>query len=167
MKNQSIGQLPRARKHRLVIKELENETLVYDLDRDKAHCLNETAARVWKYCDGETSISAIAKRINEQKAFGGDERVVWLALEQLEKFDLLEASPKRPAFLAGVNRRRLMKDVGLAALALPLIMSIAAPTPAQSASVCAAAPPSQKPTGCPCGGNGNCLSNLCVAGLCA
>lgn len=41
---------PKARKERLVIKELANETLVYDEINHKAHCLNSTAGRVWKFC---------------------------------------------------------------------------------------------------------------------
>ena len=45
----STAALPRARKDGLVIKELVNETLVYDLERDEAQCLNQTAPLVWKY----------------------------------------------------------------------------------------------------------------------
>jgi hypothetical protein len=46
--------LPHARSEGLVIRELPEETLVYDLKRHRAHCLNPTAARVWSYCDGQT-----------------------------------------------------------------------------------------------------------------
>ena len=44
----STALLPRAHTDGLVIKELPNETLVYDLKTDEAHCLNQTAALVWK-----------------------------------------------------------------------------------------------------------------------
>ncbi len=43
---------PLARKADLVTKEVADEVLVYDLKSHKAHCLNQTAALVWKYCDG-------------------------------------------------------------------------------------------------------------------
>jgi hypothetical protein len=32
---------PTARKDQLIVKELDDETLVYDLERDEAHCLNQ------------------------------------------------------------------------------------------------------------------------------
>ena len=51
MKNAS--RLPHARTDNLVIRELDDETLVYDMERDEAHCLNQTAALVWKQCDGK------------------------------------------------------------------------------------------------------------------
>jgi len=57
----STATLPRARKDGLVIKELVNETLVYDLERDEAHCLNQTAALVWK-----TTVAKMAGFLGEQ-----------------------------------------------------------------------------------------------------
>jgi hypothetical protein len=44
--------LPQARTEGLTVRELAEETLVYDKERHKAHCLNRTAACVWKHCDG-------------------------------------------------------------------------------------------------------------------
>ena len=51
--------IPLARKECLVIKELPDETLVYDTKHDKAHCLNNTAALVWKNCDGKRTITQL------------------------------------------------------------------------------------------------------------
>ncbi len=53
-------QLPKARKEKLIVKELADETLVYDLENDRAHCLNQTAASVWKHCDGKATVSELA-----------------------------------------------------------------------------------------------------------
>lgn len=39
-------QRPLARSEGLVIQEMPDEVLVYDLETNKAHCLNETAAFV-------------------------------------------------------------------------------------------------------------------------
>ncbi len=55
----STAALPHGRKDGLVVKELGNETLVYDLERDEAHCLNQTAALVWKT---STWLTATLKR---------------------------------------------------------------------------------------------------------
>ena len=60
--------LPRARTDGLVINELTDEVLVYDLKRDKAHCLNAAAASVWKQCDGRTTVAEIARRLSEPGA---------------------------------------------------------------------------------------------------
>lgn len=156
---------PKARKEKLIIKEIDNETLVYDLENDQAHCLNSTAARVWQLCDGLISVSEIAQLLDEPTETKADETVVWLALDQLQKFDLLEEALSAPAHLAGLNRRQWVRNVGMAAIALPVIMSIAAPTPAQTASQCACITPNCRPDNCACAGNVNCV-HKCNAGVC-
>ena len=35
--------------------------LVYDMERNEVHCLNGSAARVWALCDGERTVSEIAR----------------------------------------------------------------------------------------------------------
>jgi len=52
---------PRARKDDLLIQDLPEETLVYDVVRHRAHCLNRTAALVWRHCDGKTSVEKLAR----------------------------------------------------------------------------------------------------------
>ena len=158
--------LPKARTENLIVKELSDEVLIYDRTADKAHCLNTTAALVWKYCDGKTSPEAIAKAMEADQDFRIDEQLVWLALAELNRFDLLEIAPNKPTHLAGINRRQLVRNVGAAALALPLIMSIAAPTLAQVASCPApgCSTPGCIPSGCPCSPNGN--NPLCASGNC-
>ena len=120
--------LPLARKDSLIIKEVENETLVYDLETDQAHCLNDTAARVWKSCDGQTSVNEISSRLSDGLNSSIDENVVWLALDQLEKFKLLSHSPAKPAHLSGISRRQAVRAFGLAAIMLPVVTSLVVPT---------------------------------------
>ena len=55
--------LPKARQERLTTQVLPDETLVYDHERHKAHCLNVTAALVWRHCDGHTSLDELARRV--------------------------------------------------------------------------------------------------------
>ncbi len=90
---------PLARQASLVVKELEDETLVYDLETDKAHCLNSTAARVWKSCDGHSTVTDIAEQLSSPGKPAVDESVVWLALDQLERFKLLDAAPGKARVL--------------------------------------------------------------------
>lgn len=118
---------PVARTESLIVKEVDGETLVYDLKTDKAHCLNDTAARVWKNCDGRKSVSEISEQLSTESNTSVEDELVWLALDQLEKFKLLEEAPARPAFLAGMTRRQMVARLGIAAVALPAIVAIVAP----------------------------------------
>ena len=119
--------MPKAKTERLIVREIDGETLVYDRSRDAASCLNEFAARVWRECDGETSVAAIAA------ALGEDERAVWLALHQLTKAQLLtEAIAFPPDMSAAKSRREIGGRLGLGAAAF--VASIVAPMPAQAAS---------------------------------
>jgi len=153
MKNSDV--LPHARTKDLVIRKLGDETLVYDLANDQAHCLNETAAFVWKSCDGKTTAAKTARDMRRVLRGPADIGVVWLALEQLERIDLLE-NYRKPGDTRFVSRRDLMLKYAPAALALPVIMSITAPTAAQSAScVCPNCCPGFHCSFC----TGTCLAN--------
>ena len=123
--------LPRARQASLIIKEVDDETLIYDRDSDEAHCLNSTAARIWRSCDGQSTVSEIAERLGTEMQTTVDENVVWLALDQLEKFKLLEQPVAKPAWMTGVSRRQAVRTLGIAAIVSPLITSIIVPVAAQ------------------------------------
>ena len=94
---------PKAKTERLIVREIDGETLVCDRSRAAASCLNEFAARVWRECDGETSVAEIAAALSE------DERAVWLALNQHLKssIHLVSACEPRPsaASIAARNPR--------------------------------------------------------------
>jgi hypothetical protein len=146
--------LPRSRTDNIVIRELDDETLVYDTERDEAHCLNQTAALVWAQCDGKTTALEAAKALKSKLDMSVDTDLVWLAVKQLERFHLVESSGKSPS----VSRRALVLKYAPAALALPVIMSITAPVPAQAASC---------PGSTPCIYNFDCpTGQFCSAGCC-
>lgn len=124
---------PLARTEGLIVQHLPDEVLVYDLDRHKAHCLNQTAALVWQHCDGEKDVAQIARRLSKEFKTEVGEDVVYLALEQLGKDHLLAERVALPAAMKGVSRRELMRRVGLAtAVALPIVISIMSPTAAHA-----------------------------------
>src|SRR5229473_7924976 len=161
----STAALPRARKDGLVIKELVNETLVYDLDRDEAHCLNQTAALVWKRCDGKTTIAKMTSLLQEQLSTSVSADVVWLAIKQLQRFHLVESYVEEAVAMPSVSRRNLVLKYAPAALVLPLIMSISAPTAAAASTNPACATP-PFPIGCACSNDSDCDSGNCNAGTC-
>src|SRR5260370_39602040 len=154
----SADRSPCSRTDNLVIHELDDETLVYDTERNEAHCLNQTAALVWKHCDGKTTAAQAAQSLQSYLEVRVDADLIWLAVKQLERFVLVEMTRKSPR----VSRRKLLFKYAPAALALPAILSITAPTPAQSASC---APPNAV-LGCPCLGDSDCASSNCNAGTC-
>jgi Coenzyme PQQ synthesis protein D (PqqD) len=126
---------PLARTDGLVINDLPEETVVYDRESHKAHCLNRTAALVWRRCDGRTVPAQIARSLREELQAPVSEDLVWYALEQLGKDELLAENFQRPARAVQLSRRELVKRLGLAAVvALPLITTIVAPTPVQAAA---------------------------------
>src|SRR4030095_11224423 len=97
------SQNPIARQEGLVIQEMPNEVLVYDTNTNKAHCLNQTAAFIWKSCDGKHRVKDISALGGNE--FGGpvNEDFVWLAIDQLNKDSLLQE--KVDSKFEGVSRR--------------------------------------------------------------
>ncbi len=119
---------PRARQSQLVVREIDDEVLVYDLERDTALCLNQTAATVWKSCNGERTVGEITALVAVALGFEVDEQVVWFALDQLSKDHLLEESAVLAENGSGLTRRQLLKRVGVVAAAVPVITAITTPT---------------------------------------
>lgn len=129
------GHAALARKTDLIIKELPDEVLVYDLKRDKAHCLNHTAAFVWNNCDGRTTPSQIAKLMQEQWHTAVSEDAVWFTLSKLSKAELLEDQIRIPESKVGMSRRSAMRRIAFGSLMVPVVMTLVAPTASAGASV--------------------------------
>ena len=89
MKSPRAGSLPTACRRGIITKEVGSELLIYDRTRDKAHCLNESAAAIWKRCDGQTTPAEIALSITNQHDVPLEEAIVWLTLAQLRRRHLL------------------------------------------------------------------------------
>ena len=120
------SQVPVARKEGLVIQETPDEVLVYDLEENKAFCLNPTAAEIWKSCDGTSTVAEIAAGLKDVRSEDSRESIVWLALDQLKEKGLLanEIASK----FEGQTRREVLKKVGLAtAIALPVVAMLSFP----------------------------------------
>jgi hypothetical protein len=111
---------PAARTDKLIVEEVDDEVLVYDTERDRAHCLTPLAAAVWCACDGTRTVEDIAG------IAGVNVASTWEALRSLDRALLLrERLPKSKP-----TRREAL----VAAAVGSLVMSIAAPAAAQAAS---------------------------------
>ena len=137
--------------------ELKDEILIYDLERHKAHCLNPSAAAVWRSVNGSNTTTEIVKLLQKDLGEQIDDSFVQLALERLARRHLLEEPSASLAKTVFPTRRQVMKRVGLA-VALPLVTSILAPTAAQAASCLG--------SGSNCSSSSQCCSGICAAGGC-
>ncbi len=169
---------PKSRKDNLVVQELDGEVLIYDLQNDKALCLNLTSALVWQACDGHKSIAEISDWVGEKLNTANNEDLVWLALDQLKKEKLIENGAEITNQFEGMSRREVVRKIGLSSLiAIPVVASLVAPVAAQTSSICgmlstvtACTNPgptncptaNQRANGCRCTTNSNCCSGSCL-----
>lgn len=123
---------PRRKRQGLIVQELPEETLVYDLERHKAHCLAPVAAAVWEACDGKRSVAEIAERAAKRTGGAVPEEAVWLSLRRLGRARLLEAPVALPAAGRLASRREWLKRAAM--LGGLSVLSITAPTAAEAAT---------------------------------
>jgi hypothetical protein len=145
--------VPCARKESLIIAEIPDEVLVYDLKNNEAHCLNRPAAVVWANCDGKKTIAQVSQVLERELKSPGNQATVWMAIDLLKKRGLLQGAINKAAQRPGLSRRKAIGAIAMAGLALPIISSIVAPTRAQAAS--------GLPPGACCQTNGECASGSC------
>ncbi len=123
--------LPIAKTDNLVVQNLNNEILIYNLVENTAFCLNHTSATVYQACDGKTSF-------NELKANPRfPEDLIYLTLSELARNGFIEIPSNYFSPLNGISRREAVKKVGLATMiALPVITHVVVPSAANAASGC-------------------------------
>lgn len=144
---------PQTRRSGLLMRELPDELVVYDLEQHRAHCLNRTAGLVFRHADGSRTLAELARVLDPTEASPQAVSAATLALRQLAEAGLLESAPEalveaRPA--AGLSRREVARRMGIAAaILLPAVVSIVAPTPAEAAATCVTTCAGQPP-GTPC-----------------
>ncbi len=126
---------PKARQENIVVQETKGETLIYDLQTNQAFLLNSTSAFVWNQCDGQKDIRQIAAVLARKHQQPINEEIVWLAIEELEKNNLITKRLKSANPLGKLSRREVVKKVGLTTMiALPVISTLVAPIAANAAS---------------------------------
>lgn len=124
---------PVSRKNDLVVQELDEEVLVYDLLSNKAMCLNRTSSLVWRNCDGVSDPDSIAAKVGTVLGTEVPGDVVLFAINELEKASLIERADAPVDGFGGLSRREILKKIGVAgAFALPVVTSLVAPTAAHA-----------------------------------
>ena len=128
-------QTPKARTKGILVEELDDETLVYDLETHAAHCLNPAATLVWRRSDGHTTVRAMVPPLGEV-GLPEEEALVWMALSRLDEAGLVEPVTL-PGSKGGFSRKEVLRVLGATAamtLLLPAVDSVVAPLAASAAS---------------------------------
>jgi hypothetical protein len=120
----------------ITIREIEEETLIYDERTHRAWCLNPSSACIWQLCDGQNTVGRIAACAVKELGPAVNEELVLLALEELQEKGLLQGGMVE-ALPRDASRREMIGKIGMAAAALfPVVAAITAPPAlAQSGSV--------------------------------
>ena len=127
------GGFPLARSNDVVAETLGAETVVYDGLTKDAHCLAPLAAAVFAAADGRTSIADLAGIAGRKLGESVDVQAVEHALAELEDRGLIVVAEGN-----GVSRRDMLRRtalVGGAALAAPLVVSLATPGYGEASSL--------------------------------
>ena len=121
---------PKARTEGILVEEMGPELVIYDRQSTTSHTLNESAARLFRRCDGETTVEELEELFSEVADRDGRRQLVTSSLRQLSRANLL-ATPLSPGL--GVSRRDALMRIAAVA-AIPIVLSVVAPTKAQAAS---------------------------------
>lgn len=140
---------PRRRQDGVLVERLGEETLIYDLARHRAHCLNRAATAVWSACNGRRDFDDLARHVARELP-GFSPEMVSVAVRGLERAQLLTGNAG-----AVMPRRAALRRLSLAGALLPLVSSIVVPEAAQAASC--------RPAGGCCASKADCCPGLnCV-----
>jgi hypothetical protein len=155
----------------VLVEELGDELVVYDLDGDHAHLLSPNVARVWRAAADGCTVGELRGIVGAESAEQA-EFLVWEAIEALRAASLLEGVVLTPSRPTGMTRRTLLKRLAIASIAIPTITTIATAAPA-AAFTCSGTCQLNGATPTPCPGEttpgtGNCrCSKDTGSGACA
>ena len=126
-----MTQLPLARNEGIVVQDMDEEILAYDMVTHKAYCLNQTASLVYRECGAKSSFEGLKRKHNFT------DEIIFLAIDELKRAKLVEENGSYVSPFAGMSRREVMTRVGFASMiALPVISSLVAPMAVHAQSSC-------------------------------
>jgi len=149
------------REQDLILKVVDQITIVYDGKCHKAFSLNETASMVFRRCDGKTSREQIIQYLSGRYRVSTEEATALmdLALEQLSQRGLLAENIHPAAGEERISRRQMIQRLAQAAVVVPVIIGLTAPSPVDALSL--------RPNGSACLDDLDCASGFCDGGVCA
>lgn len=128
---------PLARTEDLTIEEVDGELRVYGDTPGVGCVLNETAAIVWRSCDGKRTLKDLVALVSEKTGTPADNDMVLIALDKLAQHGLLLSGYEPRGHEAErLSRRRFFGRAGIVsatAMAAPVVYSAVAPSMASAA----------------------------------
>lgn len=158
--------LPRVKTTGLVLKELVDETLIYDVETNTAICLNMAATVIMSACDGRSTVDDAKLSLVEKGGPSIDDELVWNTVEEFRRRNLLADVHTAPFSEKQVSRRTLLRQAAALGIAVPIVMALAAPPALHAASACLTAGQTCVPAQLPfCCQNLACLVNIQTEGF--
>jgi len=128
--------LPRVKTSGLVVKELGDETLIYDVETNTAICLNASASVIMNACDGVATVADAQRSLLKKVGSSIDRDLVWNTVEEFRRRNLLADVHTAPFSKKPTSRRTLIKQAAALGVAVPIVMALAAPPALHAASAC-------------------------------
>lgn len=140
-----------------VATDMGDELLVYHFATGEASLLNPTAASIFRACGSRERIDEVCQNLTSDQPLARE--LLWMSLNQLQGKRLIVNRPLPD----DITRRAFLSRWGKLAAALPVIVSVASPTPARAASCLAdQATCPANPADC-CGGKCGVQDNKCCS----
>ncbi len=126
MKAETDDFILKARRGNLLSRKVGEETVIYDMDNDKALCLDKVSAIVWEASCDLNDMNELLNVLHRNGIEDADEQLVVLAIEQLNESNLLENSIDNETSQASIlPRRDVLRQLTMySAAALPLVTSL-------------------------------------------
>jgi hypothetical protein len=127
----------KSKKDDMLVREVGDETVIYDRSSDKFLRLNAAASIAWRHCQEEKTLHQLAICIGEELGVPADETVAELAVQELLREGLLVNIEDNYQVTPGITRRAGMQHFAAgtaASMVLPLVVSMVAPNPAAAQS---------------------------------
>ncbi len=129
---------PKTRSTQILVEELVDELLVYDVEANQVRLFERPCRSSLTLCDGERTVSEIARALNTDLDPEAAETLVWTALDQFAEKHLLEEVEDQPLEELkpeGMTRRQMLLRLSLVVGLLPLVDSIVSPEAALAQSI--------------------------------
>ena len=127
---------PRVRHNDLFSEEVQGQHVIYDIANHTVHGLNATLSWVWSHCDGSRTVDDLIAAMQGETENDDTRSLVTSGLKQLAEANLLEPESVDLTALEDERNtvsRRTAVVAGIS-MAVPIMTSILAPTPAAAKS---------------------------------
>jgi hypothetical protein len=128
--------LPRLRTHGVIVREVQDELLIYDLETNNALCLSPAARLIADHCDGTTTVREVVEKLATGRSAEAAEVLVLTVLRRLENEGLLEGLLEFHGEADQPTRRQVLTAAAALGIAVPLVSFLAVPTAMAQQSGC-------------------------------